>query len=647
MRNDESGYADVGDVFAKVWEASKFKKRIKLAEWASQFRRMSNVDSALSKWSSSLVPCSEGVMNALNSGKYRRFTLVAPTQTLKTEIILNKTLYHIDREPTGILIVFPDEKLARGFSKGRLTNAINATFGEGSQLYQSVEVDRGRGRQAQDNTIERKVTMNGTEIDIVSVLAKTSTISRPRALVFADEVDHYPDATRHLDDLYGRTQTFINGQLVQSSAPKGDHSVILAQYYKSYGFIWNLKCVNCRSFFAPEWEMVRETNAGGRLKCPCCDKLLTQNMIERGNKAGKWLHDPKTSPIEGLHIGHRCNAFASPFITLDELIAEHKIAVALFEENADDGGLQAFFNNRMTQNVAVKPIMGEGFDPSSLRKGFTGKSLPLEVDFLTCAIDTQDQRIEFEVVGWSWDLQKRWGVQYGKIAMPNSYGSPATPSDPQLWLAFKKMVWNHPYETVGGKKLGICAVMVDSGGHYTRQIMKFCHNHKNSLFIPIKGVSLERQDAQTCSPFSFNSWRRSYGKNWENKPYMINTNFLKSYLFRELAASEKKTGNWQYAKGGGYDDVFFTNLLTSEIQDIVRSRNGKVSVRWVHPDSKIRNEPVDLMVYNYAAANVIYQLLGGNISGENIKAVLKKVYRGDERFLEVDKNGEVVDDGGE
>ena len=79
-------------------------------------------------------------------------------------------------------------------------------------------------------------------------------------------------------------------------------------------------------------------------------------------------------------------------------------------------------------------------------------------------VDTQDDRFEAEVVGWGVDYES-WGIKYAAI-----YGDLKLD---QVWKdldAFLSQTFTKP----DGTKLKIICVCMDTGGHFTNQVYRFC-----------------------------------------------------------------------------------------------------------------------------------------------------------------------------
>ena len=90
--------------------------------------------------------------------------------------------------------------------------------------------------------------------------------------------------------------------------------------------------------------------------------------------------------------------------------------------------------------------------------------LPDGVLVLTCGVDTQDNRLEYEVVGHG-KYGETWGVVKGYIM--------GRPDTPEVWQRLDDVV-DHVYKFKNGRGLKISITCVDSGGHFTQEVYEAC-----------------------------------------------------------------------------------------------------------------------------------------------------------------------------
>ena len=103
--------------------------------------------------------------------------------------------------------------------------------------------------------------------------------------------------------------------------------------------------------------------------------------------------------------------------------------------------------------------------------------IPDGVLCLTCGVDTQDDRLEYEVVGWGHSGES-WGIKKGIIM--------GVPDEDEVWQRLDDVI-DKRYAFANGRGLSIALTLIDSGGHYTQTIYKKCKERQAKKVFAIKG----------------------------------------------------------------------------------------------------------------------------------------------------------------
>ena len=187
--------------------------------------------------------------------------------------------------------------------------------------------------------------------------------------------------------------------------------------------------------------------------------------------------------------------------------------------------------------------------------------VPPEVLYLTAGVDTQDDRFEVEVVGWGVDYES-WGIKYAAI-----YGDLKLD---QVWKdldAFLAQTFTKP----DGTKLKIICACMDTGGHFTNQVYRFCKARYARGVRAIRG-SNDGQAAYIQKPT----------KNNREGAYLftLGVDTGKSLLLQRLLLDEEGPGYCHFPKedGRGYDESYFIGL-TAEKQ-ILTYKRGRPVFEW-------------------------------------------------------------------
>ena len=215
--------------------------------------------------------------------------------------------------------------------------------------------------------------------------------------------------------------------------------------------------------------------------------------------------------------------------------------------------------------------------------------VPPEVLYLTAGVDTQDDRFEIEVVGWGPEYEN-WGIQYTAL-----YGDNSNMRN-QVWAdldAFLGQTWQKP----DGTKLKIICTCIDSGGHRTNQVYKFCKPRFNRRILAIKG-----------SNDSAAAYIQKPTKNNREQAYLftLGVDTGKSLLLQRLQVEQEGPGFCHFPKeeGKGYGEDYFKGL-TAEKQVLVY-KMGRPFFEWrIKDNAHKRNEALDCRNYASAAIEIV------------------------------------------
>lgn len=223
------------------------------------------------------------------------------------------------------------------------------------------------------------------------------------------------------------------------------------------------------------------------------------------------------------------------------------------------------------------------------RRETYGCEVPEDVMYLTAGVDTQDDRFEIDVVGWGPEYES-WGIKYAVIYGDNSS------IDNQVWKDLDTFL-SQTFEKQDGTKLKIICTCIDSGGHRTNQVYKFCKARFNRNIFAIRG-SNNSAAAYIQKPKNGN----------REKAYVfeIGVDTGKSWLMDRLKLDKPGPGycHFPLEDGKGYDEKYFKGL-TSE-KKVMRYKMGKAYFAWELKDKgqHKRNEALDCRNYATAAIEI-------------------------------------------
>ena len=447
------------DLFCRIFAVLAPPPDMTISEWADEYRRLSSESSAEpGRWRTSKAPYQKEIMDAICDVSIQKVVVMSAAQIGKTDgFILNPIGYFMHYDPSPIMVLQPTIQMGESFSKDRLSPMLRDT-----PVLRDKVNDKARNS---GNTILQKIFPGG-HVTIVGANSPSSLASRPIRILLADEIDRYPATAGNEGDpllLAGkRLTTFWNKKEVDVSTPtiKG-LSRIEVEYEHSTQEEWNVPCPACGALTPLEWaNIVFDANNLEEISCACpeCGVVSSETEWKEHFGGGKFVARFPERKVRGFHL----NALASMFVEWREIV--QKFITANDEKKKGNIELlKVWTNTEMGQTWEEEGEQIETDDLYKRREKYNCE-VPEEVLVLTAGVDVQDDRFEVEVVGWGVDKES-WGIRYQAI-----YG------DLKL-----KPVWNEldaflsqTFTTADGRRLKIICTCVDSGGHFTNQVYRFC-----------------------------------------------------------------------------------------------------------------------------------------------------------------------------
>jgi len=556
-----------------------------VSEWADDRRVLSSeASSEPGKWNTSRVEPARGVMDAFSDPEVEMISCMVAAQTFKSEALLNIAGFHVDLDPCPMLILQPTLQMAEAFSKDRLATMIRDTPAIASKI-------GVHSRDSEDTILHKKYA--GGHITLAGANSPASLASRPIRVLLCDEVDRYEASAGKEGDPVSlaieRTTTFWNRKIALFSTPtiKGV-SRIEAAYEESDQRRYFVPCPACghEQFF--RWSQVKWPE-GKPLEAlyhceavdgetgELCDHAFSESERLEAIARGRWI---ATRPEVKGHAGFHLNRIASPWRPLGEMARDFEL-VKKFPER-----LKTWVNTRLAETWEER---GERADAGSLVdrvEPYGVEPVPFGVGAVTLAVDIQDDRWEAEWLGWGAD-DESWSLDYARV-----YGDPSTPA---FWERVDHAigrVFKHP----SGIDLRVEATCIDAGGHFTQQVYDFCRPRKRRHVFPIMGR------AGANKPI----WPAKLTKNAAKKidVAILGVDQGKDLHYKRLAIKEPGPGYCHFPRRSAeqnehlYDRAHFDGL-TAEKAVLKTNRLGFITKEWVKVH--VRNEPLDVRVYNIAA----------------------------------------------
>ena len=551
--------------------ALKPPPKLSVSQWADSFRKLSPESSAeVGAWHTSRAEYQREILDAVSDPSIESVVIMSCAQVGKTEMLLNLIGYHIHQDPSPILLVQPTLDMAQTFSKDRLAPMLRDT-----PVLQGKVADP-KARDSGNTTLKKNFF--GGHITMCGANSPASLASRPIRLVLFDEVDRFPVSAGSegdpIDLARKRAATFWNRKEVAVSTPTiRNASRIEALFENTDKREYHVPCPDCGHHQVMRWSNVHWTDENPDTAFYACDECggaWDDAARYKAIRKGEWR---ATAPFVG-RAGFRLSGLCSPWTPLSSAVADFLQAKKLPET------LRVWVNTYLGESWEDDGERLDDFQIASHREDYTSDQLPKEVVFLTAGVDVQDDRLEMEVVGWGRD-EESWSVEYKTF-----FGDPASA---QVWADLDSYL-TLQFSTEDGRELGIKAAAVDTGGHHTQAVYKFCKPRLGRRIFAIKGVGGEGKPIVG---------RPSTNNHIKCKLFPIGVDTAKETVYSRPKIKEIGAGYCHFPKH--YNDEYFAMLTAEKV--VRKYHKGFHRREWIKV--RPRNEALDCRVYALAALSIV------------------------------------------
>ena len=561
-------------------ELFKPREKMTISEWADKYRMLSSESSSeAGKWRTDRAEYQREIMDTFSRGDIHTVILMSSSQIGKTELLLNILGFFMHYEPAPILALQPTLDMAQTFSKDRLMPMIRDT----KELSSALPDFKSR---ASGNTILHKQFAGG-HITMAGANSPASLASRPIRVVLADEVDRYPASAGAEGDplnlAFKRTTTFWDKKRMVVSTPtiKGESRIEMA-YEQSDKRKFYAPCHACNHYQVLKWSNVTwEDNKPQSAKYVCDKCGVMWDDIQRWNAVskGEWRAQLPTNGIAGFWL----NEIYSPWVKLEDMVKN------FLEAKKSPHTLKTFINTSLGETWEDDQGAGLEHDVLYARREIY-EHIPNKALVLTCGVDVQDDRLEGEVKAWG-DGEESWGVKPFVI-----YGRPSLP---KVWQDLDDIILSS-YKREDGLQMRVLCTCIDSGGHFTQDVYKYCKAREANRVFAIKGSSIAGKPVVS---------RPSTSNKQKIKLFSIGVDTAKELIYSRLQIEEFGNGYMHFNKE--FDEEYFKQLTAEKIKTTYHK--GFAKREWVK--TRARNEAIDYTVYNLAALALL---------NPNFKALLAK-----------------------
>lgn len=511
-----------------------------------------------------LYPYQREIADAIGDPLLERVTLVKPVRVGFTMTLVGALAGFVANDPCPVLALLPTESDARDF----IVSDVEPTFAASPAVAGALEDDSKVGER---NTLLHRRFPGGSLKAVAAKAPRNLRRHTVRVLLIdeADAMEVGPEGSP-ITLAERRTLSFPDRKIVLGSTPlEEETSHVLRAYGRSDQRVYEIPCPACGTFTAPRWAHIvwdegrPETAA---FECPGCHARIPETAKPAMVAAGRWR--ATRSEVTG-HAGFKLNALVSSLAHA----AWGKLAEEFLRAKDDPAELQVFVNTILAEGWRETTIEVDYEAIAARAEPFGLEAIPAEVLFLTAGTDVQDDRLETTLVGWTKDepLVLAHLVLWGN------------PDDEAPWKELDAVLqtW-HPHPL--GGKLRVDAAIVDSSDRPDR-VYPFCFPRSSRRVWAGKGVAGSR-------PICEGSKSKVRG----GRLFLVGVDTIKATIMSRLAHGRKlrfsNTLEASYYEG-----------LASE-KKVVRYVRGQPIRRWERIKG-IANEPLDCLVYNFAARHML------------------------------------------
>lgn len=577
---------------AKILSGMKPPEDLTVSQWADKNRRLTSESSAeVGKWRTSRTPYMFDILDSFTDPLIEHIVVVAASQVGKSETINNMVGYSIDQDPGPILLIQPTIDDVKRYSEMRIAPMIRET----RCLKRKVADPKSRDAA---NTKRQKSFPGGVLVMTGSNVAHDLS-SMPIRYVFGDERDRWATSAGSEGDPWelavARTRTFYNKKMVEVSTPtvKGA-SAIENSYNLGTMERWKTQCPHCGEYVEITFDNIRfeyEADEKGDKKifhitelfyvCPECGGISDEHTMK--SQPAKWV---ATVPEARKHHKTRSfwlTAWVSPWATWESIILQ------FLQAGTDSAKLQVVYNTQFGELWEERGDMASEDDVMARREVYEAE-VPDGVLLLTCGVDTQDDRLEYEVVGHR-RYGETWGIKKGVIL--------GRPDTEEVWERLDEVL-SHKYKFKSGVSLQISLTFIDEGGHFTQEVRQHCLARQYDHVFAIKGAN--RPDIPYTAPpkkqkIVVNG--KVIGQVWV---YEIGVNAGKQKIVDNLRVQSPGANYCHFPLRDDYGKQFFKQLMSEHLAYVPKLKHPW---QWQKIPGHERNEAFDIRNYNLAACEIL------------------------------------------
>ena len=526
-----------------------------------------------------------------------RVVIVSPTQLGKTSAFLNYLFYMITYSPDNCLVILDSNKTAEKLSRVRIRPFLR----DQAKL---TSLQKGAANLEDKSASVNNISIaGGKNILIGSARSASDLCSFSAKYLLCDEVSRFPEVLDKEGDpitlCLQRQETYTRSMAILTSTPTTEGCAIWENYLLGTQERWCAVC-ECGCYMHVEYKDIDFTDINNpTYACPKCGKVYDEYTVQH-----KLVHSyapPENSNPFKDRYGRVCRSFhITGTLCPERYTWKYLREKELAARQAGVGAYQSFVNTSL--GAIYYPGIDESIDVNKMiqcRRYFDKDHIPKWVQFVTCGIDTQDNRFELIVIG-SDKSRKHICFIERKIITGDLRQS-------QVWTDLLNHLNDFRCTTRDGRVLPIQISCIDSGGHFTQDVYAFCL--RSPRLRPIKGLGScdsSKDLIYKVSDVPVKAYANGSGR---IQLTIVNVNYAKDIIREQMLKiqSNYKESDWVISSNlDAQFDVVFFDQMNAEFRETYQQ--GRY--RWVCKPG-VRNEALDCTVYALTAVDIA-RLMTGN-----------------------------------
>lgn len=439
------------------------------------------------------------------------------------------------------------------------------------------------------------------------------------AVALLDELDGFDQQIEKSSDpvtlARGRLEGAPFPKLVAGSTPRVKGLSHTDHRYSQAGaqMAYNIACPHCDVEHALFWggkgiaygfKWRPEDPADVWHVCPHCNGEIRQADYLRVWRQGVWIdakgryrygmdrvwRDHTGAPCQPPpHVGAHIWTAYSPQRAWPDIVREFLEAHAKLQ-SGDEGPMQGFVNEtrgEVWESIGDRTETHELMDRA---EAYSLRTVPRGAVKLVAGVDVQDNR--FEVVVWGVGRgEEMWLIDYLVLE--------ANPADERDWEKLDTYLQSRfPLAVCPTRSLGLDAVAIDTGGHFTHQVYNFARLRERRRIYAVRGDSAYGGPIKGRGSRQDVNWRGTVLKRGV-KLWHVGTDTAKDLIYGRLRIAQAGPGCVHTSQDLPLE---FYEQLTAEVRVLQKTSTG-AQYRWVK--RRPRNEVLDCTVYALFAAHTL------------------------------------------